>query len=52
MPVEPRRPTVDIPLTTRGGQDEMIKTSIELQDLRKRIYVKAKAERFWLEEVE
>jgi RNA-directed DNA polymerase len=30
-----------------GGQDGMIKTSIELQDLRKRIYVKAKAEKAW-----
>jgi RNA-directed DNA polymerase len=33
-----------------GGKDEMIKASISLQDLRRRIYVKAKAEpswRFW-----
>ena len=32
------------------GKDEMIKASIDLQDLRRRIYVKAKAEpswRFW-----
>src|SRR5258708_11813386 len=32
------------------GKDEMTKTSIDLQDLRRRIYVKAKAEpswRFW-----
>ena len=34
----------------REGKDEMIKASIDLQDLRRRIYVKAKAEpswRFW-----
>jgi RNA-directed DNA polymerase len=33
-----------------GGRDEMIKASVDLQDLRRRIYVKAKAEpswRFW-----
>jgi RNA-directed DNA polymerase len=37
-------------LRHREGKDEMIKASIELQDLRRRIYVKAKAEpswRFW-----
>jgi hypothetical protein len=28
----------------REGTDEMIKTSIDLEDLRRRIYVKAKAE--------
>jgi RNA-directed DNA polymerase len=30
-----------------GGKDGMIKTSSELQDLRRRIYVKAKAEKAW-----
>jgi hypothetical protein len=37
-------------LRHREGKDEMIKASIDLQDLRRRIYVKAKAEpswRFW-----
>ena len=37
-------------LQQREGKDEMTKTSIDLQDLRRRIYVKAKAEpswRFW-----
>ena len=37
-------------LQRREGKDEMTKASIELQDLRRRLYVKAKAEpswRFW-----
>ena len=37
-------------LQHREGKDEMTKASIDLQDLRRRIYVKAKAEpswRFW-----
>ena len=37
-------------LQHRECKDEMIKASIDLQDLRRRIYVKAKAEpswRFW-----
>ena len=29
------------------GKDDMIKTSIKLQDLRKKIYTKAKAEKTW-----
>jgi RNA-directed DNA polymerase len=39
-----------IPQSTKGGTDEMIKASISVQDLRRRIYLKAKAEpawRFW-----
>ena len=39
-----------MPESTSEGRDEMIKTSIDLQDLRRRLYVKAKAEpswRFW-----
>ena len=31
----------------KEGKDEMTKASIELQDLRRRIYVKAKAETSW-----
>jgi RNA-directed DNA polymerase len=31
----------------REGKDEMTKTSIDLQDLRRRLYVKAKAETSW-----
>ena len=34
-------------LQHREGKDEMMKASIDLQDLRRRIYVKAKAERSW-----
>jgi RNA-directed DNA polymerase len=34
-------------LTKKEGKDEMIKTSIDLQDLRRRIYIKAKAETSW-----
>jgi hypothetical protein len=37
-------------LNQKGGRGEMTKTSIGLQDLRKRIYIKAKAD--WLEKVE
>jgi RNA-directed DNA polymerase len=39
-----------IPQSIKGGTDEMIKASISVQDLRRRIYIKAKAEptwRFW-----
>ena len=37
-------------LQRKEGKDAMIKASIDLQDLRRRLYVKAKAEpswRFW-----
>jgi len=34
-------------LLNQRGKDEMIKASITLQDLRRRIYVKAKAETSW-----
>ena len=47
MPAEQRRPAVDISPTTLGGKDAMTKTSISLQDLRRRMYVKAKAEKSW-----
>jgi RNA-directed DNA polymerase len=35
------------PPTTREGKDEMTKASSSLQDLRRGIYVKAKAETSW-----
>jgi len=48
--VERRGPAICNASNTRKGKDEMTKASIDLQDLRRRIYVKAKAEpswRFW-----
>jgi RNA-directed DNA polymerase len=50
MPVERRSPTVGNSSENTGGKGEMIKAPIKLQDLRRRIYAKAKAEpawRFW-----
>ena len=51
MPGERRGPAVGNSSNKTGGRDEMIKASISLQDLRRRIYVKAKAE-FRLEQME
>ena len=48
--MERRGPAICNASNTRKGKDEMTKASIDLQDLRRRIYVKAKAEpswRFW-----
>src|SRR5215468_10580631 len=50
MPVERRDPTVCNAFDNMGGRGAMTKTPISLQDLRRRIYTKAKAEpswRFW-----
>src|ERR671934_1693547 len=50
MPVERRDPTVCNAFDNMGGRGAMTKTPIRLQDLRRRIYAKAKAEpswRFW-----
>jgi RNA-directed DNA polymerase len=50
MSAEPRGPAICSVSDARGGKDEMTKASIDLQDLRRRLYVKAKAEpswRFW-----
>jgi RNA-directed DNA polymerase len=44
---ERRSPAVNNLLTTLGGRDEMIKASISLQDLRRKIYLKAKADKEW-----
>ena len=47
MSGEQRSPAVsDLP-TTRGGKGEMIKAPVGLQDLRKKMYLKAKAEKSW-----
>jgi RNA-directed DNA polymerase len=45
--MEQRGPSVCNVSFNREGKDEMIKASIELQDLRRRLYVKAKAEMSW-----
>jgi hypothetical protein len=50
MPAEQRDPTVCNFFDKTEGKGEMIKAPINLQDLRRRIYSKAKAEpawRFW-----
>ena len=47
MPVERRSPAVCNVSDHKEGKDEMTKASIDLQDLRRRIYVKAKAETSW-----
>jgi len=47
MPAERRSPAVCKVSDHKEGKDEMIKASIDLQDLRRRIYVKAKAETSW-----
>jgi RNA-directed DNA polymerase len=47
MSVEQRDPTVCSFSFNQEGKDEMIKASTNLQDLRRRIYVKAKAETTW-----
>jgi len=50
MPAERRSPTVCNSSDNMEGTDEMTKASISLQDLRRRIYLKAKTEpqkRFW-----
>ena len=45
--MERRSPAVCNVSDQKEGKDEMTKASIDLQDLRRRIYVKAKAETSW-----
>ena len=45
--MERRGPAVCNVSDHKEGKDEMTKASIDLQDLRRRIYVKAKAETSW-----
>ncbi len=45
--MEPRGPAVHEFFAKMGGRGEMIKAPIDLQDLRRRIYAKAKAEPSW-----
>src|SRR5499433_4490657 len=50
MPAEPRGLAAQAVFIKKEGRGEMIKAPINLQDLRRRLYVKAKAEpswRFW-----
>jgi len=47
MSVEQRGPAVCSLSGRQEGKDEMTKASVNLQDLRRRIYVKAKAEPSW-----
>jgi hypothetical protein len=50
MPVEPRGLAAHAVFIKKGGRGEMTKAPISLQDLRRRLYVKAKTEptwRFW-----
>jgi RNA-directed DNA polymerase len=50
MPAERRDLAAHAVFIKKGGRGEMTKTPINLQDLRRRLYVKAKAEpswRFW-----
>jgi hypothetical protein len=42
--VEPRGPAIHDSFAKMGGRGDMIKAPIDLQDLRRRIYAKAKAE--------
>jgi RNA-directed DNA polymerase len=45
--VERRSPAVRISSNNTGGRGEMIKTPVNLQDLRRKIYTKAKADTAW-----
>jgi RNA-directed DNA polymerase len=47
MSAEQRGPSVCNFSINQEGKDEMTKASVNLQDLRRRIYVKAKAEKSW-----
>lgn len=47
MSVERRGPAICNVSNIGAGKDEMTKASIDLLDLRRRIYVKAKAEPSW-----
>ena len=47
MSGEQRSPAGNDLLTTLGGKGEMIKSPVSLQDLRRKIYLKAKSEKAW-----
>jgi hypothetical protein len=47
MPAERRGPAVRQCLRQHGGRGDLTMASIRLQDLRRRLYVKAKADKDW-----
>ncbi|MCG2772604.1 MAG: hypothetical protein L6277_11020 [Desulfobacterales bacterium] len=47
MTGERRSPIANDLPTTQGGKGEMIKAPISLQDLRRKIYLEAKADKAW-----
>jgi RNA-directed DNA polymerase len=47
MPVEPGGLAAHAVFIKKGGRGEMTKAPINLQDLRRRLYIKAKAEATW-----
>ena len=47
MAVEQRHPTGNNSFNKMEGKDAMTKSSINLQDLRRKIYIKAKADKAW-----
>jgi len=47
MPVEPRGLAAQAVLIQKGGRGEMTKAPIRLQDLRRRLYIQAKADFGW-----
>ena len=47
MPAEPRGLAAQAVFIKKGGRGEMTKAPISLQDLRRRLYVKAKTESTW-----
>ena len=47
MPTERRSPAAHAVFIKKGGRGEMTKTPISLQNLRRRLYIKAKTESSW-----
>ena len=45
--MEQRHPTADNSFNNMEGKDAMTRPSINLQDLRRKIYIKAKADKAW-----
>src|ERR1700692_1554824 len=47
MPAERRGPAAHAVFIKKGGRGEIIKAPVNLQDLRRRLYIKAKTESTW-----